>query len=187
MFYNKHSVARGGGGISLQRPPPNGVLSADQCHLSVFQGPSREPRSSPAPLLVVVVPALPQGAAVEFHVAAAAAAQDDPSQSTSRHLTAEVAGGCIDWRSVTSAGACCASASLSLARPVDGLEPPAAAGNVAEAIAATFKKATEMRSAELVPLCARAFYKCTSEAARLIAEGTSADLCKASRNKTVND
>lgn len=164
----------------MQRPPPNGVLSADQCHLSVFQGPSREPRSSPAPLLVVVVPALPKGAAVEFHVAAA---QDDPSQSTSCHLTTEVPCGCIDWHSVTSAGACGASISLSLARPIDGLELPAAR-DVAEAIGATFKKATETMSGELVPLCARAFYKCTNAAAQLIAEGTSADMCKTTLNKT---
>ncbi|XP_029683518.1 diphthine--ammonia ligase isoform X2 [Takifugu rubripes] len=135
------------------------------------KGPSWEPRSGPAPLLVVVVPALPKGAAVEFHVTAV---QDD-SRSTSCHLTTEVPCGSIDWHSVTSAGACGASLSLSLARPVDGLEL-AAARDATEAIGATFKKATGTMKGALVPLCARAFYKCTHAAARLVVAGLEASL-----------
>lgn len=105
------------------------------------------------------------------------AAQDDSSQSTSCHLTTELPCGSIDWHSVTSAGTCGASLSLSLARPVDGLEL-ATVRDVTEAIGATFKKATGMMNAALVPLCARAFYKCTHAAARSIVEGTSRDMCK---------
>lgn len=142
--------------------------------MSAFQGPSWEPRSGAAPLLVVVVPALPKGAAVELHVTAV---QGDPSRSTSCHLTTEVPCGSIDWHSVTSAGACGASLSLSLARPVDGLEP-AAARDAAEAMGATFKKATGRMNAALVPLCARAFYKCAHAAARLVVEGTSGPVCR---------
>uniref|UniRef100_H2UH67 Diphthine--ammonia ligase n=1 Tax=Takifugu rubripes TaxID=31033 RepID=H2UH67_TAKRU len=127
--------------------------------------------AGPAPLLVVVVPALPKGAAVEFHVTAV---QDD-SRSTSCHLTTEVPCGSIDWHSVTSAGACGASLSLSLARPVDGLEL-AAARDATEAIGATFKKATGTMKGALVPLCARAFYKCTHAAARLVVAGLEASL-----------
>lgn len=110
---------------------------------------------------------------MEFHVTAV---QDD---STSCHLTTEVPCGSIDWHSVTSAGSCSASLSLSLSldRPVDGLEL-AAARDAAEAIGATFKKATGMMNAALVPLCARAFYKCTHAAARLVVEGTSGYMCR---------
>lgn len=111
---------------------------------------------------------------MEFHVTAV---QDDSGQSTSCHLTTEVPCGSIDWHSVTSAGTCCASLSLSLARPVDGLEL-AAARDATEAIGATFKKATGMMNGALVPLCARAFYKCTHAAARLVVEGTSEDMCR---------
>lgn len=145
------------------------MLFVDRCPLSAFQGPSWEPRSGAAPLLVVVVPALPKGAAVEVHVTAVG---DDSSPSTSCHLTAEVPCGSIEWHSVASAGACGASLWLSLARPADGPELAAARG-AAEAVGATFKKAAGLMNAALVPLCARAFYKSTHAAARLVAEGTS--------------
>lgn len=154
----------------------NGALFADQCHLSAFQGHSWEPQSKPAPLLVVVVPALPKDAAVEFHVTAV---QGDSSQSTSCHVTTEVPCGSIDWRIVTSADACSASLSLSLDRPVDSLELTAVS-EVTEAIGATFKKAMKKMNGELVPLCARVFYKCTHAVAQLIVEGMSPGTCKMS-------
>lgn len=147
----------------------NVALFADQCHLSVFQGLSREPQSKPVPLLVVVVPALPRDATVEFHVTAV---HDDSSRSTSCHVTTEVPCGSIDWHIVTSADACSASLWLSLARPVDSLEL-AVVSEITEAIGATFKKAMKKMNGELVPLCARVFYKCTHAVAQLIVEGMS--------------
>lgn len=147
----------------------NSALFADQRHLSVFQGLSCEPQSKPAALLVVVVPALPKDAAVEFHVTAV---QEDSSQGTSCHMTTEVPCGSLDWHMVTCAGACSASLSLSLDRPVASLEL-AAACEVKEAIGATFKKAMKKMNGELVPLCARVFYKRTHAVAQLIVEGMS--------------
>lgn len=156
----------------------NGASFADQCHLSAFQGLSWEPQSKSAPLLVVVVPALPKDAAVEFHVTAV---QDDCSQSTSCHVTTEVPCGSIDWHILTSADACSASLSLSLDWPVDSLELTAMS-EVTEAIGATFKKAMKKMNGELVPLCARVFYKCTHAVAQLIVEGMSPGTCKMSFN-----
>lgn len=154
----------------------NGALFADKCHLSALQGLSREPQSKPAPLLVVVVPALPKDAAVEFHLTAV---QDDSRQTTTSHMTTKVPCGSIDWHIATSADACSASLWLSLDRPVDSLEP-GAVSELTEAIGATFKKAMKKMSGELVPLCARVFYKCTHPVAQLIVEGMSLGTCKMS-------
>lgn len=151
----------------------NGALFADQCHLSLFQGLSWEPQSEPAPLLVVVVPALPKDAAVEFHVTAVPV----DNQSTSWHMTTEVPCGSIDWHMVASADACSTSISLSLDRPVDSLEL-STVSVVTEAIGTTFKKAMKKMNGELVPLCARVFYKCTHAVAQLIVEGMSSGTCK---------
>lgn len=162
----------------MQCAAQNGALIADQRHLSAFQGLSCEPQSKPAPLLVVVVPALPKDAAVEFHVTAV---QDDSSQSTSCHVTMEVPCGSLDWQIVRRADACSASLSLSLDRPVDSLEL-ATVCEVKDAIGATFKKAMKKMIGELVPLCARVFYKHTHAVAQLIVEGMSPGPCKMSHN-----
>lgn len=127
---------------------------------------------------MAVVPALPRGAAVEFHLTTV---QDDSSQSTSCHVTTEVACGSIDWHVVTSADARSVSLSLSLNQPVDSLDPPTAA-EVMDAIGNTLKKAMKKRNDELVPLCARVFYKCTHAVARLMVEGTTLGTCKMSPN-----
>ncbi|KAJ4939877.1 hypothetical protein JOQ06_029313 [Pogonophryne albipinna] len=119
----------------------------------------------PAPLLVVVVPALPKGAAVELHVTAV---QDDPTQRTSCHMTTKVACGSIECHTVMSA--CSASLSLSLAVPGDNLEVTGVK-DVTEAVGATLKKAMKKMAAELVPLCARVFYKCNHPLAQQIVEG----------------
>ncbi|KAI9528800.1 hypothetical protein NQZ68_017399 [Dissostichus eleginoides] len=119
----------------------------------------------PAPLLVVVVPALPKGAAVELHVTAV---QDDPTQRTSCHMTTKVACGSIECHTVMSA--CSASLSLSLAVPGDNLEVTGVK-DVTEAVGATLKKAMKKMAAELVPLCARVFYKCNQPLAQQIVEG----------------
>lgn len=161
----------------------SGALFADQCRLSAFQRLSWEPESVPVPLLVAVVPALPRDAAVEFHVTAV---QDGSSQAASGPVTTEVPCGSIDWHVVTSADACSASLSLSLTRPVGSLEPATAAmSEVAEAIGSTLKEAMKKTNGELVPLCARVFYKCTHAMARLIVEGTTPGTCKMSLNYTV--
>lgn len=159
----------------MQLVAQSGALFADQCRLSAFQGSSWEPDSESVPLLVAVVPALPRDAAVEFHVTAV---QDGSSQAASGHVTTEVPCGSIDWRVVTSADACSASLSLSLTRPVGSLEPAAAMSEVTEAIGSTLKEAMKKTNGELVPLCARVFYKCTHAMARLIVEGTTPGTCK---------
>lgn len=161
----------------------SGALFADQCRLSAFQGSSWEPESEPVPLLVAVVPVLPRDAAVEFHITAV---QDGSSQAASGHVTTEVPCGSIDWRVVASADVCSASLSLSLTRPVSSLKPVTAAAmsEVTEAIGSTLKEAMKKTNSELVPLCARVFYKCTHAVARLIVEGTTPGTCKMSLNYT---
>uniref|UniRef100_A0A8C4E8M9 Diphthine--ammonia ligase n=1 Tax=Dicentrarchus labrax TaxID=13489 RepID=A0A8C4E8M9_DICLA len=128
---------------------------------------SWEPESKPAPLLVVVVPALPKGAAVEIHVTAI---QDDPSERTSCHMTTKLACGSIQCHTVTSADMCSASLALSVAVPGDNLEV-VGVKDVTEAVGATFNKAMKKMDGELVPLCARAFYKCNHSAAQQIVKG----------------
>lgn len=140
----------------------------------MLQGLSWEPQSKPAPLLVVMVPALPKYAAVEFHVIAV---QDDSRQGASCHVSTKVPCGSIDWHIVTSADACSASLSLSVDRLGDSLEL-AAVSEVTEAIGHTFQKAMKKTNGELVPLCARVFYKCTHAVAQLIVAGMSPGTCK---------
>ncbi len=130
-----------------------------------------EPESKSAPLLVAVVPALPRGAAVELH---ATAVQDDPTKRTSCHMTAKVACGSIECHTVMSADMCSATLSLSLAVPADNLEV-ASTEDATEAVGATLKKAIKKMDAEVVPLCARVFYKCTHSAARQIVKGMPLD------------
>ncbi|XP_035466565.2 diphthine--ammonia ligase isoform X1 [Scophthalmus maximus] len=124
-----------------------------------------EPEIGPAPLLVAVVPALPKGAAVELHVTAV---QDDYTKRTSCHMTAGAARGSIECYTLMSADRCSASLSLSLAAP-GGDDPEAK--DATEKVAATFKRAMEEMDAELVPLCARVFYKCGHSLAKQIVGG----------------
>ncbi|XP_075964432.1 diphthine--ammonia ligase isoform X2 [Anarhichas minor] len=126
-----------------------------------------EPEIKPAPLLVIVVPALPKGAAVELHVTAT---QDDPTKRTSCHMTTKVARVSVECHTVTSADMRSASLSLSLAVPGDNQEVTGVK-DVTDAVAATFKKATEKMNAELVSLCARVFYKCRHSLAQQIVQG----------------
>nr|XP_046268603.1 diphthine--ammonia ligase isoform X1 [Scatophagus argus] len=126
-----------------------------------------EPKSKPAPLLVVVVPALPKGAAVELHVTAI---RDDSTKRTSCHMTTKVAGGSIECHTVMSADECSASLSLSLVVSRDNLEVTSLK-EVTEAVGATLKKAMKKMNDELVPLCARVFYKCTHSMAQQIVQG----------------
>ncbi|KAL6105415.1 dph6 [Pungitius sinensis] len=132
------------------------------------EGLLREPPTEPTPLLALVVPALPRGAAVELH---ATAVQDDPAKRTSCHVTTTVACLAIECHTVTSADASAASLSLSLAPAAAGVEPGVTdARDVADAVAAAFKNATGRVAAGLVPLSARVFYKRQS-LARQIVEG----------------
>lgn len=144
-------------------------VSSFEYHLSALQDLLWEPELKPAPLLVVVVPALPKVAAVELHVTAI---QDDPTKRTSCHMTTKVACGSMECHTVMSADMCSASLSLSLAVPGDNLEVT----GVKEAVAATLKKAMKKMDAELVPLCARVFYKCNHSLAQQIVKGTSLDM-----------
>lgn len=134
------------------------------------QGLLRERRIRPAPLLAIVVPALPRGAVVELHVTAV---QDDPTERTSCHVTTTVARLSIECHTVTLADGSGASLSLSLSPPVPGGDPEVTdAKEVAEAVAAAFKDAKETADARLVPMSARVFYKCHSLARRIV-EGIS--------------
>ncbi|XP_070698857.1 diphthine--ammonia ligase [Pempheris klunzingeri] len=126
-----------------------------------------KPEINRVPLLVSVVPALPRGAAVELHVTAI---QDDPTKRTSCHVTTKVACGSIECHTVMSADMSSASLSLSLAVPDDNLEL-SSVKDVTEVVGATFKKALKEMDAELVPLCARVFYKCSRSLARHIVKG----------------
>ncbi len=141
-------------------------------HLSALQDLLWEPEIKPAPLLVVVVPALPKGAAVELH---ATAIQDDPTKRTSCCMTTKVACGSIECRTVMSPDMCSASLSLSLAVPGDNPEVTGVK-DVMDAVGATFKKAKEKMDAKLVPLCARVFYKCNHSLAQQIVKGMSVDM-----------
>ncbi|XP_053192003.1 diphthine--ammonia ligase [Scomber japonicus] len=127
-----------------------------------------EPEIKPAPLLVVVVPALPRGAAVELHVTAI---QDDPSNRTSCHMTTKVACGSIECHTVMTADNCSASLSLWLTVPDPACEVTADAKDVTEAIGITIKKTMKKMDGELVPLCARVFYKHNHSLAQDIIKG----------------
>ncbi|XP_026195846.1 diphthine--ammonia ligase [Anabas testudineus] len=126
-----------------------------------------EPEPKPAPLLVVVVPALPRDAAVELHVTAV---HEDFTERTSCHITEKVACGSIECHTIMSADRSSASLSLSLAAPNDNLAATDVK-NVTEAVGSTFKKAIKKMEADLVPLCARVFYKCAHSPAQQIVEG----------------
>nr|XP_057947394.1 diphthine--ammonia ligase [Doryrhamphus excisus] len=129
--------------------------------------PTMGPDSKPAPSLVlVVVPALPKDAAVELHITAV---QDDPSRRTSCHMTTKLGYGHIECHTLTSADRCGASLSLCLA--VLDPEIIADVGEVTEAIASAFDKALKKTEADLLPLCARVFYKCDHSLGRGVVEG----------------
>ncbi|KAF7663860.1 hypothetical protein LDENG_00199600, partial [Lucifuga dentata] len=113
-----------------------------------------EPEIKQGPLLVVVVPALPKGAAVELHVTAV---QDDPHKRTSCYISAKVGCGSVECHTTVSADSCSASLSLFLAVPGAGLKI-SNVKDVMEAIGATFNKAMKKMNAGLLPLCARVFY-----------------------------
>lgn len=146
--------------------------SSFEYHLCALQDLSCEPESEPAPLLVVVVPALPKGAAVELHVTAV---QDDSTKRTSCQMITKVACGVIECNSVMSADSCSASLSLSLTTPTNNLEVTSVK-DVTEAVGATVREAMKKMDAELVPLCARVFYKCTHTAAQQVVIGKSLDM-----------
>uniref|UniRef100_A0A3Q3RS73 Diphthine--ammonia ligase n=1 Tax=Mastacembelus armatus TaxID=205130 RepID=A0A3Q3RS73_9TELE len=126
-------------------------------------------RLKPAPLLVAVVPALPRGAAVELHVTAI---EEDFTKRTSCHMTTKVACGSLECHTVMSADRCSASLSLFLAVPSDTPEV-SDIKDLTKAVTSTLKKAMKKMEIELVPLCARAFYKSAHSLAPQIAEGMS--------------
>ncbi|XP_022070619.2 diphthine--ammonia ligase isoform X2 [Acanthochromis polyacanthus] len=120
-----------------------------------------------APLLVVVVPALPKGADVELHVTAV---QDDPTERAFCHTTTKVECGSIECHTLLSSDHRSASLSLSLAAPDGNLEVTDVK-SVTEEVGATFKRAVKKMDAELVPQCARVFYKCSHSLAQQIVKG----------------
>ena len=138
-----------------------------------------EPKIRPGPLLVLVVPALPKGAAVELHVTAI---EDDFTERTSCHMTTKAVCGSIECQTVVSADGCSASLSLSLAVPGDNVDVNDVK-DVTEAVAVAFKKAIKKMNVELVPLCARVFYKCGHSLAQQIIQGMSPYLTQETTHK----
>lgn len=82
-----------------------------------------------------------------------------------------------------SADTCSASLSLSLTTPTNNLEVTSVK-DVTEAVGAAVKKAMKKMDAELVPLCARVFYKCTHTAAQQVVIGKSLDMYSFPRRHT---
>lgn len=119
------------------------------------------------PLLIVVVPALPKDAVVELHVTAV---KDNPSQRTSYEITTNVACGSIECHSVLSADGMSGSLSISLDVPGDNLKV-SDVKCVTEEVGATFLKAMKMMDTQLVPQCARVFYKCSHALVHQIVQG----------------
>lgn len=119
------------------------------------------------PLLIVVVPALPKDAAAELHVTAV---KDDPSQRTSCELTTSVACGSIECHAVLSADGMSGSLSISLGTPGNNLKV-SDVKCVTEEVGTTFVKAMKMMDAQLVPQCARVFYKCSHALVHQIVQG----------------
>ncbi|XP_064177698.1 diphthine--ammonia ligase isoform X2 [Anguilla rostrata] len=119
------------------------------------------------PLVVVVVPRLPRGAAVELHVIAS---QDDPRQRSSFRATTEVPSGAIECQALQSSTRQCATLSLSLT-----LRPPgpgtAQEEGLLQALRDAFWDALRKVGHTLSPLCARTFYKHDSALARQLAAG----------------
>lgn len=113
------------------------------------------------------MPALPRGAAVELHVAAL---RDDFTKRTCCHVTNKVASASIECHAVMSADRCSASISLRLTAP-NGDPAATAVRDVTEAVGVTFKRAVEKMEADLVPLCARVFFRAAHSLATQVAEG----------------
>ncbi|PWA16301.1 hypothetical protein CCH79_00004747, partial [Gambusia affinis] len=110
-----------------------------------------------APLLIVVIPALPKDAAVELHVTAV---NDDPSRRTTQHVTTKMVCGSIRCHTMLSADR--RSASLSLSMIACGSDLGIAdVKSITEELGTAFMKATKAIEAKLVPQCARVFYKCS--------------------------
>ncbi|XP_028994805.1 diphthine--ammonia ligase [Betta splendens] len=124
----------------------------------------------PAPLLVAVVAALPRGAAVELHVSAT---RDDPTRRTSCRASDRAASASIECRVTAAAGGRAASLSLwvTVTAPDGDPAAPTGARDVTEAVGSTFRRAVEKTEAELVPLCARAFFRAAHPLAARVAEG----------------
>lgn len=120
-----------------------------------------------APLLIVVIPALPKDAAVELHVTAV---NDDPSRRTTQHVTTKMVCGSIRCHTMLSADR--RSASLSLSMIACGSDLGIAdVKSITEELGTAFMKATKAIEAKLVPQCARVFYKCSPSPIQQIVQG----------------
>lgn len=120
-----------------------------------------------APLLIVVIPALPKDAAVELHVTAV---NDDPSRRTSQHVTTKTVCGSIQCHTMLSADRSSASLSLSMVA-CEGDLGIADVKSITEELGTAFMKATKAIEAKLVPQCARVFYKCSPSPIQQIVQG----------------
>ncbi|KAJ8290259.1 hypothetical protein GJAV_G00010590 [Gymnothorax javanicus] len=116
------------------------------------------------PLLVVVVPHLPRGAAVELHVIAS---HDDPRQRSSTRTATTVASGTIECQTLCSSTGQSATLSLSLSCA----NPRPAEEEQLLALRGAFSEALRKVGPGLLPLSARIFYKCDCAPAGQLSAG----------------
>ncbi|XP_035388671.1 diphthine--ammonia ligase isoform X2 [Electrophorus electricus] len=117
------------------------------------------------PLEVAVVPSLPRGADVELHVIAV---RDEPAGRTSCQRTSEVLGNAIQWQVLQASSGQYASLSLSVTPAASG---PACTQAVLQALGTSLQQALGQTEKALSPLCARVFYKDSSELATGLCAG----------------
>ncbi|KAM9787957.1 diphthine--ammonia ligase isoform 3-T5 [Syngnathus typhle] len=170
-----HCYATRSQDVAIIRAAWKRALEVEDEDQEFFTGPERQA----PPLVVAIVPALPKDAAIEIHVTAI---QDDPSQRTSCHVTTTLRHCSIECRVVTSADRSAASLSLRLTVTDPGVVQDAR--EVTDAICAALGKALKETEAELVPLCARVFYKCHNTLAKQVTEGLQDALKKLLRDSS---
>ncbi|XP_018582782.1 diphthine--ammonia ligase isoform X2 [Scleropages formosus] len=119
------------------------------------------------PLVVIVVPSLPRGAAVELHVMAI---HDNPRQRTSYSEAVEIPHGTIEYQVLQSSTGDFATVSLSLSlRPC--VPDTEREQGMLRTLCSTFQSALEKAGSGPHPLCVRAFYRHDVPLARWLLAG----------------
>ncbi|XP_061102972.1 diphthine--ammonia ligase isoform X1 [Conger conger] len=119
------------------------------------------------PLVVVVVPRLPRGAAVELHVVGS---QDEPRRRSSSRVATQTPCGTIECQTLQSSTRQSATVSLSLTllRPPSGTDGEE---GLLRALRDAFRDAVRELGRSPPPLCVRTFYKHDSALAQKLAAG----------------
>ncbi|KAL2099231.1 hypothetical protein ACEWY4_005711 [Coilia grayii] len=126
-----------------------------------------EPEVHCGPLVVVVVPALPRGAAVELHVMAV---QDDHTERTYSQTSAQVPGAILSCELVQASDGQFATLSLALSTP-SSAKGSADPGVVLEAVGSTLADSLKKLERPLTPLCCRGFFKLGAAVSQQLATG----------------